>query len=203
MVLTRSNRKLLESEPRSPKADLADLTISADNFSRSQRSKANVQTSVFEEKGIHGYETPVKNFQQSTPAGVFGRASAQVPPNCDEDRHLGRDSEESPSVFSIDDDDVIGSVTKNHSSKRSWPALERLIEQMVETAHAKRAYYASKATHAEEHSMVDCMAVLVRMDVSGEQYGRAAEKLVESKDWRTFFLLSPPDKQLAWINYLK
>lgn len=120
----------------------------------------------------------------------------------DEERDLGGGSEESSSVFPIDDDDVISSVSKSRSSKRSWPSLDALIEQMLETSHAKKAYYTSKAMFAEEHSMADCMRVLVNMEASGQQYGRAGAKLVEFKNWRTFFLLSPPDKQLAWINSL-
>ena len=50
--------------------------------------------------------------------------------------------------------------------------------------------------------IVYCMTVLASMAVSGQQYGLAAEKLVQGKYWRTFFLLSPPERQLEWVNGL-
>ncbi|KAM7498554.1 hypothetical protein LguiA_022968 [Lonicera macranthoides] len=74
---------------------------------------------------------------------------------------------------------------------------------MSETSRAKRAHYNRKATFGEEHSMIKCMSVLKDMPVSGDKYARAADKLINGgKDWRSFFFISNPDRQLEWVNGL-
>ena len=103
----------------------------------------------------------------------------------------------------IDDDNVTGSGKKRSSLKTSIPSIDMLIETMSGTSRAKKAHYDSKVTFVEKYTMKDCMMVLATMPVSSEQYGLAAEKLVQGKEWHTFFLISPPDRQLNWVNDLK
>ncbi|KAM7514765.1 hypothetical protein LguiA_004348 [Lonicera macranthoides] len=106
-------------------------------------------------------------------------------------------------MFRMDDAYVHGSGGKSWSSKRSKISLDALLEMMSETSRAKRAHYDRQATSAEEHSMIECMSVLKDMPVFGEKYARAADKLISGgKDWRSFFLLSNPDRQLEWVNGL-
>ncbi|KAM7507176.1 hypothetical protein LguiA_017629 [Lonicera macranthoides] len=197
MVLTRSKRRVLDVQAASP--TITDGTISADNFSPTKRAKANPSASVFKKKGLEGYEKLFKIFKNSTATGVFGRASNQGPLDSDEDMDVGG----GPSMYRMDDAYVHGSGGKSRSSKRTKTSLDALLETMSETSRAKRAHYDRQATSAEEHSMIECMSVLKDMPVSGEKYARAADKLISGgKDWRSFFLLSNPDRQLEWVNSL-
>ena len=70
---------------------------------------------------------------------------------------------------------------------------------MDPASRAKRAHYEVR----EKYSMEECMPVLASLSVSPEQYVLAAEKLCINKEWRTFFLLSPPEKQIKWVEGLK
>ncbi|KAM7523143.1 hypothetical protein LguiA_013045 [Lonicera macranthoides] len=128
--------------------------------------------------------------------GVFIRASNQGPPNIDEEIDVGG----GPIAFAMDNANVRGSGAKSRSSKRSMTSLDALLETMSKTSCAKKAHFDSKATFVEEHTMAHCTTVLVTMSVFGEQYAHEAEKLISSKDWRTFFILSPPGRQLQWVN---
>ncbi|KAM7498518.1 hypothetical protein LguiA_022932 [Lonicera macranthoides] len=103
----------------------------------------------------------------------------------------------------MDDAYVHGSGGKSRSSKRTKTSLDTLLKTMSETSRAKRAHYDRQATSAEEHSMIECISVLKDMPVSGEKYARAADKLISGgKDWRSFFLLSNPNKQLEWEAWM-
>ncbi|KAM7478252.1 hypothetical protein LguiA_026465 [Lonicera macranthoides] len=131
--------------------------------------------------------------------GVFGRASNQGPLDSDEDMDVGSGS----SMFRMDDAYVYGSGGKSLSSKRTKTSLDALLEMMSETSRAKRVHYDRQATSAEEHSMIECMSVLKEMQVFGEKYARAIDKLISGdKDWGSFFLLLNPDRQLEWVNSL-
>ncbi|KAM7522889.1 hypothetical protein LguiA_012791 [Lonicera macranthoides] len=180
-------------------------TVTADENVWSTYLKANPNACVFKKKGLLGYETLFKIFKNTTATGQFGRASNQGPLDSDEELDVGGgpfDVGGGPSTFPIDAANVHGSGTKTRSSKRSKTSLDVLMETMSETSRAKKAHYDAKATSAEEHTMIDCMSILKNMPVSGVQYGLAAEKLISGKDWRSFFLLSNPDRQLEWVNGL-
>ena len=74
-----------------------------------------------------------------------------------------------------------------------------LLDSMDQTSKAKRAHYEAR----DKYSMEECMPVLASLPVSPEQYALAAEKLCINKAWRTFFILSPPEKQIKWVDGLK
>ncbi|KAM7484889.1 hypothetical protein LguiA_000898 [Lonicera macranthoides] len=161
--------------------------------------KANPTASVFKNKGLHGYEKLFKIFKNTTATGVFGRASNQGPLDFDDDMDVGG----GPSMFRMDDAYVHGSEGKSRSSKRTKSSLDALLETMSETSRAKRARYDRQATSVEVHSMIECMSVLKDMPVFGEKYACAADKLISGgKDWRSFFVLLNPDRQLEWVNGL-
>ncbi|KAM7513625.1 hypothetical protein LguiA_003208 [Lonicera macranthoides] len=161
--------------------------------------QANPSAGVFKKKGLLGYETFFKIFKNTTTTCQFGRASIQGPLYSDEEMDVGG----GPSMFSMDAAYVHESGANSRSSKRSKTSLDALMETMSETLRVKKAHYDAKATSAEEHTMIDCMSILKNMPVSGVQYGLAAERLISGKDWRSFFFLSNPDRQLEWVNGLK
>ncbi|KAM7498563.1 hypothetical protein LguiA_022977 [Lonicera macranthoides] len=103
-----------------------------------------------------------------------------------------------PSMFTMDISYVHGNGGNSRSSKRSKTSLDALMKTMSETSRAKKARYHTKATSAEEHTMIECMSVLKNILVYGVQYGLAAERLISGKDLCSFFLLSNSDWQLEW-----
>ncbi|KAM7487963.1 hypothetical protein LguiB_025447 [Lonicera macranthoides] len=100
---------------------------------------------------------------------------------------FGRASNQGPLDF--DDDMDVG----------GGPSMFRMDDAYVHGSEGK----SRQATSVEVHSMIECMSVLKDMPVFGEKYACAADKLISGgKDWRSFFLLLNPDRQLEWVNGL-